>query len=286
MERWKADLIDRIIREDGRALGSYGIAIRLQQQLGMSWEEATAISGYDGRPRIYKPRPQSPQPYVHTPKDLEIIRAYQEKMRRHLGRRERDPIERLHELIEALKVQKQLENINQELLDGRGAVDQEVQIMSYYKRARPRGMEVIGKGNVGVMMIRMPYKTRIAWGGLNPRDYNDFASIRVGVIVPTLWTEPSDYPDFDEEKVGVQIRESNLQSNYLSPDGAEAQPLWYESGHWSTSNSSYFEFANRYPEKPDPKDLSHLLREKINPRILLSLANPLLPPSSTSTPQR
>lgn len=44
MERWKADLIDRIIREDGRILGSYGLAIRLQQQLGMSWAEATSLA--------------------------------------------------------------------------------------------------------------------------------------------------------------------------------------------------------------------------------------------------
>ncbi|TSC90185.1 MAG: hypothetical protein G01um10145_289 [Microgenomates group bacterium Gr01-1014_5] len=44
MERWKADLIGRIIRESGNTLGPYGLAIRLQQQLGLSWSEATSLA--------------------------------------------------------------------------------------------------------------------------------------------------------------------------------------------------------------------------------------------------
>lgn len=246
MERWKAERIDEIVsRHRG---SSYGLAIRLQQQFGMSWREATTLAGYDDRPSssAYSLKTELPPLPVLTPEEIkrhneEILRKNdlvqkevesrqrkkEELLSRHKERLKRSPSERISELMELAKTRKQLFAIRDNQWQGIGAVDEETTIIDDKNEG----------AHVGVLMLKAPHFSRLAdtvthtiitewtWSdAADPskweevvdsttiRDYDDFASVRVGIYLPHLGSDPSYSSERDAERIGVQILQSNLRS--------------------------------------------------------------------------
>lgn len=277
MERWIREDIYRIRRENinpvtGRPeLDPYGLAIRLQQELGLAWEQATRLAGYKDSPsQIYTPKTE-PIRYTPAPAYLaEQERQRHERLLLYMERLRKDPIDRIYELMDAMRAREQLLAVRDNLLEGLGEVDQDLVISS----------DSSSGPHLGVLMLRVPCKTRLFLDALRTtKDYDDFASVRVGVYLPFLSNDgPSYYPDDDLEKVGVQIRESNLQLySSMSPDASvRPQQLWCSWGN--DIPSCFVGIYNNYPQYPDPNRLNHLLMDKIKETPIAHLTKPLLPP--------
>lgn len=235
MERWKANLIDRIIRESGHTLEPYGLAIRLQQQLGMSWKEATAISGYDDRPRrVYSPKSELPHSVLTTDEIIrrvhnsEWVEWKREQLRWHQERLKIRPEDRINELMRIMKAREQLLIIRDTLWQGIGSVDEDPTV-DYNSHTGEY---------IGVLMLCTPtyphqfteYVTCKVYKGMDMNDsgifedvversttkvVEDFASVRIGVFLPYLLSEPCYFaPVLDAERIGVLVLKSNLREHY------------------------------------------------------------------------
>lgn len=259
----KEDYIDRNIRESN--LSPYGLAIRLQQQYGMSWREATARAGYDDTPTpVYTPKPESPR-YIPTSEDIakqeRIFQESSERLMLHRERLKKDPVDRIHELMDIIKARKQLLAIRDNLLKGVGEVDQDPIISS----------DSSSGTHIGVLMLRVPYMSRLTdtvthsevtgwtwsdacdpseWATIidssTTRDVEDFASVRVGIYLPYLSKDfPSFFPENDAERIGAQVLESNFGWHHQNlRDHRQAQTN-VERGSWPVSYQC-FDSNGRY----------------------------------------
>lgn len=294
MEQWKADLIDRIKRES--TLSSYGLSIRLQQQFGMSWREATTIAGYDDSPHtVYTPKPEPP-PYIPTSEEVaerkRRAQEYEERLILHKERLKKDPAERMHELVDQMKVKDQLIAIKDNLLKGVGEVDQEPTIIIDHSppigSGEYKGYGVSYSSNpprIGVLMLRVPCQARVYLDALGTtRDYEDFASVRVGIYLPHLPNDrPATYEADDVERIGVQVRPSNLKLySSMPPDSPVSnQWLWH---YWGEHAQHSFGLKNKYPQYPSPNQLNTLLMYEIKKTPITSFLESLPPPIQPSQP--
>lgn len=297
-ETMSAERIEEII---GRHRGSsYSLAIRLQQQFGMSWREATSLAGYYDTPSYADtPKPELP-PLPISPEEIrrrneETVRKNalnqqkeearqrekEELLNRHKERLKIIPADRIKELMALTKARERLLVIRDDLWDGIGVVDEEPTIID----------DKHAGAHIGVLMLRAPYVNRLTgWDSVVRqrviKDYEDFASVRIGIYLPHLDSEPSYPPERDEERIAVHILQSNLESSArLLQNGEVVHPYipidpWPTGVHTGLRRSERRDrFRTIGTENMFADTLNDLLVDviKVQPFDVRSLISPLPP---------
>lgn len=237
-------------------------AIYYQQFYGMAWQDACRKARYyEGLPP-YRVASPEPQPYIPTAEEKAKREREAAEWRQRLAfqseRAARDPVQRIQEIMDGMRARGCLEDVNQEVLKGLGEIDQDVATQS----ERPEGP------HFGVLMLRVSCVTRVFIDSLRAtRDFEDFASLRIGVYLPCIDRDhPPFHPDDDAERVGVRLRPSNLLLYSSMPLDAPIQPggVW---NHWGTvTEKGDFTFCNDYPRTPAPTSLRDWVASELRSR--------------------